>query len=117
MHEWHLPDRVLSIGCRPLVMGIVNVTPDSFSDGGAHMSVDAGVQHGMELVEQGADLLDIGGESTRPGAAPVGLDEELIRVLPVVKALAARTKVPLSVDTYKAEVARQCLEAGAHIVN
>jgi dihydropteroate synthase len=117
MHEWHLSDRVLSIGRRPLVMGIVNVTPDSFSDGGQHFSWEAGVRHGLELIEQGADLLDIGGESTRPGAVPVALEEELARVAPVVSKLARRTAVPLSVDTSKAEVARQCLAAGARIVN
>jgi dihydropteroate synthase len=117
MYEWHLRDRVLSIGNRPLVMGIVNVTPDSFSDGGKYATVEAGVRHGLELIEQGADLLDIGGESTRPGAVPVILEEELARVVPVVRALAAQTQMPLSVDTAKAEVARQCLEAGAHIVN
>src|SRR5262245_11732719 len=116
MHDWLLPDRVLRIE-RPLVMGIVNVTPDSFSDGGRFTSADAGVAHGLELVRQGADLLDIGGESSRPGAAPVPLDEELRRVVPVVEELARRTSVPLSVDTCKAEVARRALEAGAHIIN
>jgi dihydropteroate synthase len=98
-------------------MGIVNVTPDSFSDGGQFASAEAAVAHGLDLVSQGADLLDVGGESTRPGAAPVPLDEELRRVLPVVRALAARTAVPLSVDTSKAEVARACVAAGARIVN
>jgi dihydropteroate synthase len=117
MHDWHLPDQVLHLGPAPLVMGIVNVTPDSFSDGGRYASVDAAVQHGLALIEQGADLLDIGGESTRPGATPVALAEDLARVMPVVTALAARTTVPLSVDTSKAEVARQCLQAGARIVN
>jgi dihydropteroate synthase len=117
MHEWHLPDRVLAIGARPLVMGIVNMTPDSFSDGGLHASTEAAVAHGLKLVEQGADLLDVGGESTRPGASPVPLQEELARVVPVVAALAAQTSVPLSVDTFKAEVARQCLAAGAGVVN
>ena len=117
MHEWHLSDRVLSIGRRPLVMGIVNVTPDSFSDGGQHFSWEAAVRHGLELIEQGADLLDIGGESTRPGAVPVVLEEELARVVPVVSELARRTTVPLSVDTSKAEVARQCLAARARVVN
>jgi dihydropteroate synthase len=116
-HAWHLPDRILSIGRRPLVMGIVNVTPDSFSDGGLHASTDAAVAHALRLVEQGADVLDVGGESTRPGAAAVPPEEELRRVLPVIEALAARTTVPLSVDTSKAEVARRCLERGAHIIN
>jgi dihydropteroate synthase len=98
-------------------MGIVNVTPDSFSDGGRFAEAEAAVAHGLELISQGADLLDVGGESTRPGASPVSPDEELRRVLPVVERLAAQTAVPLSVDTFKAQVARRCLEAGAHIVN
>ncbi len=114
---WHLPDRVLEFAHGPLVMGIVNVTPDSFSDGGQFHSLEAAVAHGLELVRQGADLLDIGGESTRPGSAPVPLEEELRRVLPVVTALVAQTTVPISVDTSKAEVARQCLQIGARIVN
>jgi dihydropteroate synthase len=98
-------------------MGIVNVTPDSFSDGGMHATAEAAVAHGLALVEKGADLLDVGGESTRPGATPVPQEEELRRVLPVVESLAARAGVPVSVDTYKAEVARQCLERGASVVN
>jgi dihydropteroate synthase len=102
---------------RPLVMGIVNVTPDSFSDGGRFNSCAAAVAHGLRLVEQGADLLDVGGESTRPGAQPVPLEEELRRVLPVIQELRARTVVPLSVDTSKAAVARACLQAGGHVVN
>jgi dihydropteroate synthase len=114
---WHLRDRVLQFDDRPLVMGIVNVTPDSFSDGGRFIQTDAAVAHGLDLVRQGADLLDVGGESTRPGALPVPLDEELRRVVPVVQTLAAQVNVPLSVDTSKAEVARQCLAAGAHIIN
>src|SRR5437764_517631 len=117
MHEWHLPDRVLSIGRRPLVMGIVNVTPDSFSDGGRFAATEAAIAHGLELVRQGADLLDVGGESTRPGSEPVPPDEELARVLPVVRGLVERTPVPISVDTSKAAVARPCLAAGAHVVN
>ncbi len=98
-------------------MGIVNVTPDSFSDGGLYATTDAAVAHGLELVRQGADILDVGGESTRPGAAVVPLDEELRRVVPVVRGLAASCPVTLSVDTSKAELARQALAAGAHIVN
>src|SRR6516165_6265759 len=113
MAPWHLRDRTLCPGQPPLVMGIVNATPDSFSDGGRYLDCDAAVAHALHLVEEGADLLDIGGESTRPGATPVPLAEELARVLPVVQAMAARTTVPLSIDTYKAEVARQCLAAGA----
>jgi dihydropteroate synthase len=98
-------------------MGIVNVTPDSFSDGGRFAAAEAAVAHGLELVRQGADLLDVGGESSRPGALPVPPDEELRRVVPVVRELAGRTTVPLSVDTCKAEVARQALAAGAHVIN
>ena len=99
------------------LMGIINATPDSFSDGGQFDSVSAAVEHALRLVDDGADILDVGGESTRPGAAPVSLDEELRRVVPVVRELARRTRTPISIDTYKAEVARQCLEAGAVIVN
>jgi dihydropteroate synthase len=116
MH-WQLRDRVLTFGPRCLVMGIVNVTPDSFSDGGQFLRTDAAVAHGLELVRQGADLLDIGGESTRPGSQPVSLEEEFGRVVPVVTALAKATDVPISVDTSKAEVARACLAAGAHVIN
>jgi dihydropteroate synthase len=117
MLEWHLPDRVLQIGRQPLVMGIVNVTPDSFSDGGRLPDVDAAVAHGLQLVQQGADLLDVGGESTRPGSKPVPLEEELARVLPVVAALKKQANVAISVDTSKPAVARRCLEAGAHVIN
>jgi dihydropteroate synthase len=113
---WAVRDRTLT-PAPALVMGIVNVTPDSFSDGGRFAAEGAAVAHGLELVRQGADLLDVGGESTRPGAEPVPLDEELRRVVPVVRELAARAGVPVSVDTSKAEVARQVLEAGAHVIN
>jgi dihydropteroate synthase len=98
-------------------MGIVNVTPDSFSDGGRYVAIEAAVDHGRQLVEQGADLLDVGGESTRPGAAPVSLADELRRVVPVVERLAASCEVPISIDTSKAAVAREALAAGAAIVN
>jgi dihydropteroate synthase len=117
MHQWRLRDRTLTIGRRPLLLGIVNVTPDSFSDGGQFASADAALAHAQRLIEQGADIVDIGGESTRPGATPVPLEEELRRVVPVVESLASRTKTPLSIDTSKAEVARQCLRAGAHLIN
>ncbi len=103
-------------GERPAVMGIVNVTPDSFSDGGRFLDPDAAIAHGLALVEEGADLLDVGGESTRPGAEPVGEDEELRRVLPVVEGLAA-VGVPVSIDTSKAAVAAAALAAGATVVN
>lgn len=98
-------------------MGILNVTPDSFSDGGQFLAVDAAVDQGLKLVAQGADLLDIGGESTRPGAEAVGTEEELRRVIPVVERLTQRISIPISIDTSKAEVARRALEAGAEIVN
>ncbi len=114
---WDLRDRTLTPGQPNLVMGIVNVTPDSFSDGGRFLDPEAAIAHGEELVRQGAALLDIGGESSRPGSAPISVDEEIERIIPVIRGLAQRTSVPLSVDTYKAEVARRALEAGAHIVN
>lgn len=117
MHSWEIRGRSLTIASRPLIMGIVNATPDSFSDGGQYVTAEAAIAHGLELVRQGADLLDIGGESTRPGALPVPVDEEIRRVRPVVAALARQTAVPLSIDTSKAAVAQTCLEAGAHIVN
>ncbi len=100
-----------------LVMGIVNVTPDSFSDGGKFLDPDAAVAHALELVAEGAEILDIGGESTRPGAVPVGEQEELRRAIPVIEQLAAKTKVALSIDTLKPAVARAALAAGASIVN
>jgi len=100
-----------------LVMGIVNVTPDSFSDGGQYCDTDAAVSHGLDLAQQGAEILDIGGESSRPGAAPVSEAEELRRIIPVITALAARTPLPLSIDTMKPAVARAALTAGASIVN
>jgi dihydropteroate synthase len=102
---------------RPHLMGIVNVTPDSFSDGGKYSSTDLAVAHGLELIAEGADILDIGGESTRPGAPPVSLDEELRRVIPVIEALSAVSTVPLSIDTYKPEVMRSAIAAGIDIVN
>ena len=102
---------------RPQVMGIVNVTPDSFSDGGAHDTTDAAVAHALRLVEEGTDLLDIGGESTRPGAAEVEVEEELRRVVPVIERLAAQVAVPISIDTSKPEVMRAAVEAGAGMIN
>ena len=116
MYTWPLRDRVLTWE-RCLVMGIVNVTPDSFSDGGLYARPEQAIAHALDLVAQGADLLDIGGESTRPGSQPVAVDEELARVLPVVEAVVRQANVPVSVDTSKAAVARACLDAGAQIVN
>jgi dihydropteroate synthase len=102
---------------RPVIVGIVNVTPDSFSDGGAHATTEAAVDHARRLIDEGAMMLDIGGESTRPGAAPVPADEELQRVVPVIEALGRFAAVPLSVDTTKSTVARAALAAGAWVVN
>lgn len=101
----------------PCIMGIVNVTPDSFSDGGRYDTVEKAVAHGLELVSEGAGILDIGGESARPGAAPVSLEDELERVLPVIEQLSRTAGVPLSIDTYKPEVMRAAIAAGADIVN
>lgn len=112
---WTVRGRVLSLS-RPLIMGIVNVTPDSFSDGGQHPTYGTALAHALRLVEEGADILDIGGESTRPGAADVTPDEELERVVPLVESL-AREGVPLSVDTSKPEVMRAAIGAGAAIIN
>ncbi|WP_299341369.1 dihydropteroate synthase [uncultured Pseudoxanthomonas sp.] len=108
--------RILKLD-RPQVMGIVNVTPDSFSDGGAHDTTDAAVAHALKLVEEGADVLDIGGESTRPGAAEVEVEEELRRVVPVIARLAAQVSVPISIDTSKPEVMRAAVQAGAGMIN
>lgn len=102
---------------RPLVMGILNVTPDSFSDGGSHTTVEASVLRALAMVEEGADMIDVGGESTRPGATPVPLDEELRRTVRVITEIAARTDVPISIDTMKPEVAREAIRAGARIIN
>ncbi|MBD9379143.1 dihydropteroate synthase [Pseudoxanthomonas sp. PXM04] len=108
--------RILKLD-RPRVMGIVNVTPDSFSDGGAHDTLEAAVAHGLKLAEEGADILDIGGESTRPGAADVSVEEELRRVVPVIERLAKETTLPISIDTFKPEVMRAAVHAGAGMVN
>lgn len=113
---WQLPNRTMTFQ-RPLVMGIVNVTPDSFSDGGRFFDPESAVDHGMKLIEEGADLLDIGGESTRPGANPVEVQEELSRVIPVIEELSRRTTTPISIDTMKSTVAKAAIKAGAAIVN
>lgn len=102
---------------RPLIMGVLNVTPDSFSDGGHYLEPDAAVKHALEMVEEGADVIDVGAESSRPGAEPVPEEEELRRLIPVVREICRRVAVPVSVDTTKAAVARQALDAGAAIIN
>ena len=110
-------DNVFDFSKRSYVMGILNVTPDSFSDGARFFDLDAAIKHGMEMAEQGADIIDVGGESTRPGADPVSADEEIQRTEPVIKELSKRIDIPLSIDTTKADVARRALDAGAEIVN
>jgi dihydropteroate synthase len=110
-------DYELDLRKKTMIMGIVNVTPDSFSDGGRFYDIDRAVEHAKRLVADGADIIDIGGESTRPGAEKVSLEEELRRVIPVVKEVAQEIDIPISIDTYKAEVAKQAIEAGAHIIN
>ncbi len=115
--SWNCQGTVLRAGRIPLLMGIVNVTPDSFSDGGEHDSVEAAVNQGLRLAADGADLIDIGGESTRPGADPVSADEELRRTIPVIERLAPQVHVPVSIDTTKAVVATAAISAGAKIVN
>ncbi|MCM2272670.1 MAG: dihydropteroate synthase [candidate division Zixibacteria bacterium] len=102
---------------RPLVMGIVNVTPDSFSDGGQFLLADHAVGHALRLVEEGADLIDIGGESSRPGADAISIEDEIQRVLPVIEQLRSQTEIPISIDTYKAAVAEKAILAGADIIN
>ena len=107
----------LDYGKKTLIMGILNATPDSFSDGGCYINVDDAVAKAKQLVADGADIIDIGGESTRPGADFVSADEELSRVIPVIQAVSQEVEVPISIDTYKAEVAKQAVQAGAHIIN
>ena len=114
---WRCREREIVCGERTLLMGIVNVTPDSFSDGGAFLDTDSAVAHAIQLAGEGADLLDVGGESTRPGSEEVPADEELARVVPVVERLVHEVDLPIGVDTRKAAVARAGLEAGAAIVN
>lgn len=114
---WRCRNHVFGAPARPLIMGILNVTPDSFSDGGCYRDKNRAVEHALEMVAAGVDIIDVGGESTRPGAEPVELAEELQRVIPVVEAIHRRVDVVLSVDTSKSEVAEQALAAGAHIIN
>lgn len=118
MSRWQLAHgRSLELGPRGVLMAIINVTPDSFSDGGRFIDADAAVGAGLRAIEQGAEILDVGGESTRPDAAPVTAEEEQARILPVIAGLARQTGAIISVDTYRAETARLAVEAGAHIVN
>ncbi len=113
----HCRKRTLTLGKRTLLMGILNVTPDSFSDGGLFYDKDKAISHGLRMVEEGADIIDIGGESTRPGSKPIELEEELRRVIPVIESIVKETDVPISIDTYKSTVAQRAIEAGAEIIN
>ncbi len=110
-------NKVFDFTERTFIMGILNVTPDSFSDGGKYTDIDTAISHALQMVEDGADIIDVGGESTRPGATPVSVDEEIHRTIPVIEELAAKIAVPISIDTYKAAVADAALKAGAKIVN
>ena len=114
---WKIRDREIDLSRRALVMGIINATPDSFSDGGSFLDPQAALAHGLQMVAEGADILDIGGESTRPGAQSVEADEEIRRVLPIIQALRHESQVLLSIDTSKAAVARAAWDAGADIIN
>ncbi len=116
-HAWKLKTRTLEWQGRPLVMGILNVTPDSFSDGGQYLDPDRALDRALELEAEGADLLDIGGESTRPGATLISAEVELARILPVLRKLQGRLAIPLSVDTWKAPVADAALQEGAEVIN
>ncbi|MCM3902868.1 MAG: dihydropteroate synthase [Pyrinomonadaceae bacterium] len=117
VHEWRIAGHTLPIGNRTLVMGVLNVTPDSFSDGAQFLSPDKALAHAEQMIADGADIIDIGGESTRPGAGLISPEDELQRVLPIIAELTKRTSVPISIDTTKAVVARAALDAGAAIVN
>src|SRR5437667_1364472 len=114
---WKIGNRVFNVSRQGLIMGVVNVTADSFADGGEFFTAEKAIEHGLKMAAEGADVLDIGGESTRPGAEPVAAGEELRRVIPVIEKLRAKIDVPISIDTSKAEVARSAIRAGALIVN
>ncbi len=109
--------RILDLSSRTHLMGILNVTPDSFSDGGKFLKFDDAVRHGVRIAEEGADMIDVGGESSRPGSDPVTIEEELSRVIPVIEKLSKQIDIPISIDTYKSEIARKALDAGAEMIN
>ena len=117
LYYWKLKRREIQLGERTVIMGVLNVTPDSFSDGGKYADPDRAFARALELEEQGADILDVGAESTRPGSARISAAEELRRLIPVLKRLKDRLDIPVSVDTYKAEVAERALELGVEIIN
>jgi len=117
IYNWQCGGRVITLGRRTMVMGILNATPDSFSDGGAFVDPDAAVKHALDMEEQGADILDIGGESTRPGAKPVSVQEEIRRTIPIIERIRSRSDILISIDTMKAPVAAEAIAAGADIIN
>ncbi len=117
IYDWQCRSRSLKLGERTLVMGILNVTPDSFSDGGNFIDPNAAVDRALEMVVQGADIIDVGGESTRPGADPVSADDEIRRTAPIIEKIREQSDIPISIDTTKSDVARLALEAGADIIN
>jgi len=114
---WKIGDRIFDLSRQGLIMGVLNVTPDSFSEGGKFFAAEKAIEHGLKMAADGADIVDVGGESTRPGAEPIAADEELRRVIPVVEKLRTKIDVPISIDTSKTEVARAAIQAGASIVN
>ena len=114
---WKVGDGVFNVSRQGLIIGVLNVTPDSFSDGGKFFAAEKAIEHGLRMVAEGADIIDVGGESTRPGAEPVAAEEELRRIIPVIEKLRAKIDVPISIDTWKADVARAAIDAGAAIVN
>src|SRR5438093_455576 len=114
---WKIGNRVFNVSRQGLIMGVLNVTPDSFSDGGKFFELEKAIEHGVKMAAEGADVIDVGGESTRPGAEPVAAGEELRRVIPVIEKLRAKIDVPISIDTSKAEVAHAAIHAGASIMN
>jgi dihydropteroate synthase len=116
VQHFAIRDRIIGLD-QPCIMGILNVTPDSFSDGGRFFDADTAVEHALTMAEQGADIIDVGGMSSRPGSEEVPLEEERRRVIPVVERLVDRLDVPVSVDTYRSELAREALECGAHVIN
>src|SRR5438477_6622143 len=115
--QWRVGDRIFDVSRQGLIMGVLNVTPDSFSDGGQFFAADKATKHALRMAAEGAHIIDVGGESTRPGAEPVAVEEELRRVIPVIEKLRARIDVPISIDTSKSDVARAAIQAGASIVN
>lgn len=116
-HLMNIRGRTLDYRKKTVIMGILNVTPDSFSDGGKFNHLDHAVAHALQMERDGADIIDVGGESTRPGHTPLNMEEEIARVIPMIQAIRKQTSIPISIDTYKAETARRALEAGADIIN